>query len=239
MVDPGSPADLNDASNLKVSNMKKRIALSIASVALLAGVPASAATIVNGDFELGTSPGSYVTVTGGNSTAITGWTVGGASVDYIGSYWTANDGVRSIDLAGNGIGSISQVLDTAVGQSYKVSFFVSRNPDGGLTPRYGFVDTGGTATQFAFGNGGSSRQDMAWEERTYNFVATSTSTTLTFTADPSTSASFYGAALDSVSISAVPEPATWGFMILGFGMVGGAMRRRSQTGSAALRISRA
>ena len=30
----------------------------------------------------------------------------------------------------------------------------------------------------------------------------------------------------TLSVSAVPEPATWGLMILGFGAVGGAMRRR-------------
>jgi hypothetical protein len=28
------------------------------------------------------------------------------------------------------------------------------------------------------------------------------------------------------TFSGVPEPATWGLMILGFGLVGGAMRRR-------------
>lgn len=32
--------------------------------------------------------------------------------------------------------------------------------------------------------------------------------------------------LDNVSISAVPEPASWALMITGFGLVGGAMRRR-------------
>lgn len=31
----------------------------------------------------------------------------------------------------------------------------------------------------------------------------------------------------SVSVAGVPEPATWGLMILGFGAVGGALRRRS------------
>ncbi|MEG3125549.1 PEPxxWA-CTERM sorting domain-containing protein [Sphingomonas sp. GB1N7] len=37
------------------------------------------------------------------------------------------------------------------------------------------------------------------------------------------------AVLDNVrfNVAAVPEPATWGMMILGFGLMGGAMRRRS------------
>ncbi len=34
--------------------------------------------------------------------------------------------------------------------------------------------------------------------------------------------------LDNVRIAAVPEPATWAMMIFGFGMVGGAMRRRQK-----------
>ena len=38
-----------------------------------------------------------------------------------------------------------------------------------------------------------------------------------------------GPALDNVSISAVPETATWAMMILGFGVVGGAVRRRRST----------
>ncbi len=31
----------------------------------------------------------------------------------------------------------------------------------------------------------------------------------------------------SFAVAAVPEPATWGMMILGFGVIGGAMRRRA------------
>ena len=35
------------------------------------------------------------------------------------------------------------------------------------------------------------------------------------------------ALIDKVSIAAVPEPATWGLMIAGFGMIGATMRRRA------------
>lgn len=35
-----------------------------------------------------------------------------------------------------------------------------------------------------------------------------------------------GAYAGTLSLGAVPEPATWAFMILGFGLVGGALRRR-------------
>jgi hypothetical protein len=36
--------------------------------------------------------------------------------------------------------------------------------------------------------------------------------------------------LDNVSISAVPEPATWAMMLLGIGLIGGAMRSRIGVG---------
>lgn len=42
---------------------------------------------------------------------------------------------------------------------------------------------------------------------------------------PCCGANVYG--LDELRVSAVPEPAIWGMMIAGFGLVGGTMRRRS------------
>lgn len=194
---------------------------------------AQALTIVNGSFETGTvNPGGgFATVAAGPSlTNIAGWTVGGHSVDLIGGFWQAQDGLRSIDLAGSGIGSLSQALATVVGQAYRVDFWVSRNPDGGITPRTGFVDVGGASTLITYSNGTSSRpNNMLWEARSYDFTATSSLTNLRFSADPATSATFFGLALDNVSITAVPEPASWALMIAGFGLVGSAMRRRRET----------
>jgi choice-of-anchor C domain-containing protein len=202
-----------------------RLFLTSIATSLALAFSANAATILNGSFEDGTAPGGFTTV-GAGETAITGWTVGGNSVDYIGSYWTAQDGSRSIDLAGNGIGMISQTLATIAGQAYRVSFWVARNPDGGLNPRTGFVGWNGSNSQFSFNNPNSTLTNMGWEQRSFTFAATGTSTTLSFAADPATSAGAFGAALDNVVIAAVPEPATWLMLILGFGLVGGAMRRR-------------
>ena len=50
----------------------------------------------------------------------------------------------------------------------------------------------------------------------------------------------YDAGLDNIRFdaraitAAVPEPATWAMMILGFGLIGGAMRRRSGLGASAM-----
>ena len=69
---------------------------------------AQAATLVNGSFEDGVDPGVFTTL-GEGSGNITGWSIYGGGVagtiDYIGSYWNASDGNRSIDLNGNGPGA--------------------------------------------------------------------------------------------------------------------------------------
>ncbi|WP_133366192.1 choice-of-anchor C family protein [Qipengyuania sediminis] len=186
-------------------------------------VPASAATITNGSFELGPEPGSFVTL-GTGSTAITGWTVTAGTIDYIGTYWTAQNGSRSIDLAGNSPGAISQTFATIVGQRYDITYWIGRNPDGGLNPRTGFIDVGGGQSQFLY-TGSGDRANMQWQRQVFSFNATSANTTLTFAADPRTAGQSFGPALDNVSITAVPEPGAWAFLILGFGLVGGALRR--------------
>ena len=202
-----------------------RLSLTALAASIALTFSANAATIVNGSFETGTNPGGFTTV-GAGGTDITGWTVSGNSVDYIGSYWTAQDGARSIDLAGNGIGTISQILSTVAGQAYQVSFWIARNPDNGINPRTGFVGWNGSNSQFTFNNSTSTAANMGWEQRSFIFGATGATTTLSFSSDAATAAGFYGPALDNVSIAAVPEPATWMMLILGFGLVGGAMRRR-------------
>ena len=52
---------------------------------------ADASLILNGSFESGVSPGSFVTLNAGDSTSLTDWTVKSGNIDYIGSYWTASN----------------------------------------------------------------------------------------------------------------------------------------------------
>ncbi len=210
--------------------MRLAIATLIATLAL--PLSANAATIVNGSFEQGAAPGGFTQVgTGGSN--ITGWTVASGSVDYIGNYWQAADGSRSVDLAGGQPGIIQQVLSTVIGQVYAVSFFIARNPDRPETPRNGFVTWTGAGNQsFSFNNANTTRSNMGWEQRTVQFTATSASTTLGFGADPATSQGAFGPALDNVTIAAVPEPSTWLMLLAGFGLVGGVMRRRKEAGTA-------
>ena len=205
-----------------------RSLIAAAAAVLLLPTTAHAAAFVNGGFESGTTSNPFTTVTGENSTTITGWTVpAGSSVDYIGNYWQAQEGARSVDLNGNAQGGIQQTFDTVINQMYTVSFWLAGNPDGAPTIKDVLVGATGTAAQlFSFDSTGATHANMGWKNYTYNFTATSASTTLSFASQNATA---YGAVLDNVSVSAVPEPATWAMMLFGFALVGGAMRRRTKT----------
>ena len=200
-----------------------------AAVAAIALVPASAnaAEFVNGSFEGGTFTSSFITVPGGNSTTINGWVVTGNSVDYIGSYWAAQAGSQSIDLNGNGQGGIQQTFDTVVGQLYNVSFWLAGNTAGQPTVKSVQVGaTGADSSIFTFDTTGLSLpNNMGWKNYNYQFTAgPGPSTTLSFA---SLNPGSFGAALDNVAVSAIPEPGTWAMMLLGIGLIGGAMRRRA------------
>jgi choice-of-anchor C domain-containing protein len=207
-----------------------------ASAAMAAGLMAAgaagAATILNGSFESGTDPGSTFITLGAGSTDITDWVVGGDSVDYIGGYWQPQNGSRSIDLSGNANGSVSQTFATDLGQLYQVNFFLAGNPDGGPTAKVAISSaTGGPVQSNVFTvTGSDSKTNMGWQPYQYRFVGTGGPTTLTFASATNTP---FGPALDNVSIASVPEPATWAMMLVGFGGLGAALRRRRTAVAAA------
>ena len=213
--------------------MKKLLIGAALAASMLAAAPAAnAAVLVNGSFEEGTNPGSFLTLGNGN-TDITGWTVGGNGIDYIGTYWKASQGVRSLDLAALDQGGVSQTFATIVGREYVVSFDLAGNPDGGLNQK-AMVTSAGLGqlpALFTFDVGpGNTHDDMGWQSFTYKFTAQSTSSTLNFS---SLTRGPYGPALDNVGVtlSAVPEPATWAMMIIGFTGAGVAIRRRRRDDS--------
>jgi choice-of-anchor C domain-containing protein len=202
-----------------------RFLLAAAASTLLAGA-AQAAIITNGSFETGPSPGGFTTLVAGD-TQITGWTVTSGSIDYIGSYWNASNGVRSIDLSGNEPGAISQSFATIAGREYVVTFDLAANPDNAITKLLN-VTAGENFTQYSYSG---TPRPLEWIPQVFNFTALGSQTTLTF-AGANTGA--WGAALDNVNVSLVPvpEPATWAMLIIGFGLVGAVARRRRTVAAA-------
>jgi hypothetical protein len=137
----------------------------------------------------------------------------------------AYEGNQYLDLVGQGgTGSIYQDLTTSIGQVYTLTFAYSHNlfTPTSATSASASVDVGSLFDTFMHSTGDTSNLD--WRIYSNTFTATGTTTRLTFT--NLTGGVNEGVFLDAVSVAAVPEPATWAMMLLGFGGIGMAMRRR-------------
>lgn len=208
--------------------MRATFLAAFAAVAIAGLTPAHAVTSVpDGDFNMPLSPGAYTTY---NNTTFGPWHVNG-SVDLIGNYWQAPPtGGGSVDLAGNYPGSIFQIFTVPTG-NFKISFYMSGNPDGGdpIKTLRAFVTNSAfdlTQYNFSFNTTGITRGDMGWtlEQFTFN-NPTNGSIQLQFVSTNDNTP--YGAVIGGINISAVPEPATWAMLLLGFGGIGMMMRRKN------------
>lgn len=155
--------------------------------------------IVNGSLENGPNPDGFVTLARG-SRAIPGWTVLGTSVDYIGSYWVAASGARSLDLDGTpGPGGVAQTFATVPGARYYVSFALAGNPACAPTVKRLQVSAGNRTAYYSFNVTGHSTSSMGWVRRTFSFTAIGPQTRLVFMSlDPPGNC---GPALDDVVVS--------------------------------------
>jgi choice-of-anchor C domain-containing protein len=186
----------------------KRSSIASAALAFVASMSLAGSAFAftgasNGSFETGTFGASPFDTLIAGSTAITDWTVDSGSIDWIGSYWPASNGSRSIDLNGFDTGAISQTLATTIGNTYDVTFDLSGNPAG--PPTIKTLDVGATGAptvgyQFDTVAVRNTLADMKWAPQTYSFLATSSSTVLSFT---STIAGAFGPALDNVNVTEI------------------------------------
>ncbi len=166
-------------------------------------------------------------------TNIPGWTAT-PNVNVVNGTFSSNppntnlayEGTQYLDLVGEGgTGSISQNLTTVANQWYTLSFMYSHNLFAGLTSASADI----FINNIFFGSvthTGGSNSDLAWTAFSGDFLATGTTTNLRFV--NTAGSTNEGVFLDAINVAAVPEPATWAMMLVGFGGMGLAMRRSNK-----------
>lgn len=192
---------------MKTASMVVAIALAFAS-------PAAAQQLVsNGGFEAGNFSG----FTQSGNTGFTGVSTAYAASGTYGAYFGPIGSV----------GGITQTLNTTAGQNYLISFDLANFQ--ASDANFYEVLFGGTSL---FTATNSSVFGFTNFRTTATALGATTNLAFNFRNDPN----YFG--LDNVSVTAVsaavPEPATWAMMLVGFGAMGVAMRRQRASARPAL-----
>lgn len=230
-------------------HQSKLLAASVAIATVFGfATSASAATnlIINGDFEAAPAPpaGGYTQLFGGNS--FPGWTVTGSDILLIDKNYVeggtlvfnANSPNVAVDLTGAGNtspldGIVQNVMTTQAGQIYRLSFYVGNAaPIGGNGAVYTLPSTvnlsinSGAIQSFTNAStaGTGPGNGINFQLFSTTFAATGSSTSIAFSNGTAVGDNYAG--LDDVALTAVPEPATWAMMILGFLGMGATLRQR-------------
>ncbi len=133
-------------------------------------------------------------------------------------------------------GALTQAISgLTAGKSYQVSFYWAgsqlQNRTGDTTERLDVSFGGVTQSTDTVFN--ASQGFTGWMLQTFRFTATGSDDVLSFLSVGTPNGLPPVALLDGVSLTAVPEPATWGLMLAGFGMIGIAARRRGKSATVA------
>jgi hypothetical protein len=231
-----------------ISFLKPRLPIAMAALAAAStvGAPAFAANlIVNGGFEEPVvEPGGFTHFRNGDN--IAGWDVVGPlrgdSVQILSNTYTepnvafeSHSGDASLDITGGGnVGpdaGVSQSIATDIGQTYRLSFWLG-NADGNnnyTLPSTIAVKIDGLDLK-SFTNADITPNHIDWRLVSFTFRADRDQTRVTFFNNTPRGDAEGG--LDDVSLTAVPEPASWALMIGGFGLAGATLRRRKALAAA-------
>ncbi len=191
---------------------------------------AGSSTNANGAFNILYNSATATTVspdtrfTAGELQTLSSANYGGASPD--GGNFVALDG----DIFANG--ALSQLINgLEVGKDYALSFYWAttqlQNRVGATTER---LDISFGSDSFSTPTIGIPTHGFSgWTQVTERFTATNSSQLLSFLSVGTPDGLPPVALLDGVSVEAVPEPASWAMLVIGFGLVGAAARRRNRS----------
>lgn len=219
----------------------KALLLAAALFAVAAPAAATVNLVTNGNFSAGnagfTSDYNFKAAPDGNALSEARYTIDTNAINT--HFAWASFGDKTGDAAGlyfiaNGAGFDSiawqQTITVNPGSRYNFAAFAANlccNANQ-APPNFSMldfqVDTGGGFTSvgtFTLSGVGT------WLGNTGQFTAGPGTSVLARIVNTNTLAGGNDFALDDISVANVPEPATWSLMVIGFGMVGAGMRRRS------------
>lgn len=218
--------------------MRKTYLLGAVAALMVAGPSFAANLITNGDFESGFDNWTIDTAGGGSAPAVIAYNQAGQYPT--GAYGEAiptptNGGTSAAYFSSDTASphSLSQIVDVAANTTYTLSFdyYVPQNGyNNPFDAQLSFLIDGEAAGSPLVAGSPGSLAPLTWYTFTTTFTSGDTggATPLAFEFRGlgSTAADF---AIDNVTMSAVPEPATWALMIGGFGLAGMQLRRRRST----------
>lgn len=176
-------------------------------------VPSHANLLQNGSFEFGTfvpDVNDSMSLSVG-ATDMAGWTVVANSLAWIGPSnpfgLSASDGSYFLDLSGYHdnapYAGVTQTIPTTIGGQYQLSLDIGTSPPYDSAPVSVLVTAGSASTTFT----STPLNVNQWETFTFDFIATSLSTSISLTGQASTDEKYIG--LDNVSVVPIPEPGTF------------------------------
>lgn len=160
--------------------------------------PVVASPCLNGG---ATNPTPGICTYFGSSTGIPGWTVGSNSVDVNSrAVWKPAAGHQSIDLSGDGPGSLAQGIRTTRGAHYVLRWAEAGNWDCGQKVKSMVVYwNGAIVAALNFNTSGHGPSKMGWSYHQVKVKAVTSRSEIEF-ADATADQSLCGATLDNVSL---------------------------------------